>query len=47
MLEFALNYWLTVGPSFLVGFALLRILRQQRAAQAARRVAPAPIVIER
>ncbi len=47
MLEFVLNYWLTIGPSFLVGLILLRVLRQQRAARAARRVAPAPIVIER
>ncbi len=47
MLEFVLNYWLTIGPSFLVGLTLLRVLRQQRAARAARRVVPAPIVIER
>ena len=47
MLEFVLNYWLTIGPSILVGLTLWRVLRQQRAAQAARRVAPAPIVIER
>ncbi len=47
MLEFVLNYWLALGPSLLVGLILLRVLRQQRAAQAARRPAPAPIFIER
>ncbi len=47
MLEFVLNYWLAIGPSFLVGLYLLRVLRQQRAAEAARRAAPAPIAIER
>lgn len=46
MLQFVVSYWQAVAPSFVVGFYLLHLLRQHRAANA-RRVAPAPIEIER